>query len=221
MTNLLIELIKESVEYSKRIYLAYTGDNVRLLDVLHEIRLADVIKKINSNLLYNELKNRLEVEFGEKIKSGKLFPQVGFSNASALISVRWKTYYDENDKDKGYFLIGPQLQDTKFRSMIHVCTEHIGIKDVKNISEDQKNLIFEIARESIFNYEYHKTRLKKGYNEYKGTFDNKNYLCLYRYKLLNDYSFDTICNEFIKEIKKFKDVDCKKFYDEIKSKINN
>lgn len=103
--------------------------------------------------------------------------------------------------------------------MIHVCTEHFGNKDVKNINIDQKNLIFEIVKDSIFNFEYHKTRLKQGYNEYKGTFENKNYLCLYRYKLLNDYSFNTICNEFIKEIKKFKDFDSNKLYKEIKYKI--
>lgn len=71
-------------------------------------------------------------------------------------------------------------------------------------------------KESIFNDEYQKTRLKDGYNEYKRIFENNNYLCLYRYKLLNDYSFDTICNEFIKEIKKFKDFDCNKLYKEIK-----
>lgn len=76
------------------------------------------------------------------------------------MSFRWKTYYDENDKDKGYFLIVPQLQDTKLRTMIHVCTEHFGIKDVKNISVNQKNLIFEIVKDSIFKDEYHKTRLK-------------------------------------------------------------
>lgn len=43
MINLLIELIKESVEYSKRIYLAYIGSTIILLDLLHEIWIAAVI----------------------------------------------------------------------------------------------------------------------------------------------------------------------------------
>lgn len=48
------------------------------------------------DLLYKELLTILNDEFEEKIKRSKFISKVSFCNLSSTISVRWKTYYDEN-----------------------------------------------------------------------------------------------------------------------------
>lgn len=50
-----------------------------------------------------------------------------------------KIYYSD-DINKGYFLLGPQLEYNQFRTMIHICSEYFGVK-AKAKGNDSK-LIF-------------------------------------------------------------------------------
>ena len=48
---------------------------------------------------------------------------------------------------------------------------------------------------------------EKVYNEFKGIHDNKEYIAIYHYIKLDDFSFNYICKQILELLRKYKDVD--------------
>ena len=85
---------------------------------LSDIRMDDLGKKKWANLFAEKLKEDLELNFEEEIKSGftkkkyKLSIQSGFTNKQPLVEVFYRAIDDKDDEDN---LIGIQIQGTQYR----------------------------------------------------------------------------------------------------------
>lgn len=211
ITNNIIQLLDHAVNniYENKFIVKDIEDD--FFKILKEIRIYDIVRKINCDLLKKKLEKKLQEEFGDLYSN--IVIEQGFSNGQASLSARWKFKYDDNDESKGYFLIGPQLQDYQFRTMIHICTKYFSIE---NLKAKEKNKIREVLdslyssiKKDVFERGevYYKSKFKKEYNEYKGTHDNFEYVALYKYKRIDGYkkdnqeidlsNFDNLCDEFI------------------------
>ena len=230
MTRNLMYIIDYAIKefYGNKFILANKNDE--LYNSLIDIRIYDIVRKINCSLLKKKLEERLKKEFNDLYE--KITIEQGFSNGQASLSARWKIQYDDEDESKGHFLIGPQLQDRQFKTMIHICTKYFGIENLKSKSkktiDDTLEKMYHSVEQDIFRkYEsYYKSRFKKEYNEYKGNHDKFEYVALYKYNRVDNYknndceidlsNFDNLCNEFIESLKLFKDVDRDKLIKSIK-----
>lgn len=223
MTRNLINLIKKCVEETyKNKFIIYDEIYKRL----KELRIHDIVQKINCSLLKNKLEKRI---IDEKLNNEKIVIETDFLHGFACLSSRWKIYYTD-DKNDGYFLIGPQLQNNSFCTMIHICTEYFGIK--ANVKDNDGKLIsiYNAVKDDVFNdlenaFYIPKYKQKNEFNKYEGIHEKKDYIALYKYKRvgINDDAiinpnFDSLCDEFIKELHKFENFENKK--EDIINKIN-
>lgn len=102
MTQNLIKIMKQCIEkiYKNRFIIYDKNDEI--YKKLEELRIHDIVRKINCELLKNKLENRIKKEFPGK----EIIYETGFSHGKAQLSTRWKINYS-NDDNKGYFLLGP------------------------------------------------------------------------------------------------------------------
>ena len=213
MTKTLIKLFENVIDYIGNNYINFIN-NKELIYLLKEIRIDDIILKINGHLISIELLKRLKEKFNdEELKKIKI--QNSYNNGSSTISARWNLLY--NDFENGYFLIGPQLEKDGFRTMIHITTESFGIKNIKTERQGVLDSLYESIEKDVFgeiNYEYPRTSRK--YDKYRAIFDNKQYIAMYKYNQIKDSSFEYICDLFINELDRLKNINSKNLYTRIK-----
>lgn len=208
MTNQIINLITKVKDFYGEEWIAYVKkENKQLLNLLTEARICDIIKKINCCIISKKIQAEVEKEFSEELSKEEIIIQTTFSNTYPCLSVRWKRYYDINDKEKGYFLIGPQLQNDALRSMIHICTKELKISNIKTEKRETIDLIYNNIKDEIFPDKYYLSNREKVYNEFKGIHDNKEYIAIYHYVKIDDFSFNNICKQILELLRKYKDVD--------------
>lgn len=237
MTNNIIQLLDHAVNHFYKNKFIVKGKEDDFFKTLKEIRIYDIVRKINCDLLKKKLEERLQKEFGALYSNITI--EQGFSTGQASLSARWKFKYDDSDESKGYFLIGPQLQDYQFRTMIHICTKYFSI-DIKKLKAKGKKEIdavlervYDSVKKDIFEKGelYYKSKFKKPYNEYKGTHDNHEYVALYKYKRIDNYkknnqeidlsNFDKLCDEFINLLYLYKDINKESLINLIKDGLIN
>lgn len=114
--------------------------------------------------------------------------------------------------------------------MIHICTEYFGIKAKAKDNDGKLNSIYNAVKDDVFNdleiaFYAPKRNQKNEFNKYEGIHEEKDYIALYKYKRVDitddaiiNPNFDSLCDEFIKELHKFENFENKK--EDIISKIN-
>lgn len=219
MTQDLVDLIKKCIEETYRNKFIISHKNDEVYKKLVELRIYDIVRKINCELLKMQLDERIRLEFQEKKE--KIIIETGFSNGKAQLQARWKIYYTDDEND-GYFLLGPQLEDNTFRIMIHICCEYFGIKAKAKGNDGKMISIYNAIRNDLFNdlenlFYTPKRNQKKYFNKYEGIYEKKDYIAIYKYKRVGtsddaiiNPDFDNLCNEFIKELHKYEDFENKK-----------
>ncbi len=218
MTRALIELIKKCIEEIYKNKFIIYNKNDEIYKKLEELRIHDIVRKINCELLKNKLNDRIQQEYPERKRD--IIIETGFSNGKAQLSARWKIYYS-NENSKGYFLLGPQLEDNQFRTMIHICSEYFGIKAKAKGNEEKRISIYNAIKDDVFNDSenafYTPKHNQKKFNKYEGVHEEKDYIAMYKYKRVGitddsiiNPDFDDLCDEFIKELQKFEDFENKK-----------
>lgn len=218
MTQDLITLMKQCIEETyKNMFIVYHKDD-EIYKNLEELRIHDIVRKINCELLKNKLNKRLEQEGFNK---EKIEIETGFSHGKSYLSARWKIYYSD-DENEGYFLLGPQLEDNQFRTMIHICTEYFGIKAKAKGNDGKLISIYNAIKDDVFNdskqeFYISKHTQKNEFNKFEGIHEGKDYIALYKYKRVDitddaiiNPDFDSLCDEFIKELHKFENFENKK-----------
>lgn len=227
MTQYLINLIKKCVEETYKNKFIVYHKNDEIYKNLEELRIHDIVRKINCELLKNKLNDGILKEYPERKKD--IIIETGFSNGKAQLSARWKIYYSD-DINKGYFLLGPQLEDNQFRTMIHICSEYFGIKAKAKDNDEKRISIYNAIKDDVFEdskdeFYIPKHKQNKDFNRYEGIHAEKDYIALYKYKRVDiadeaiiNPDFDSLCDEFIKELHKFEDFENIK--EDIINKIN-
>lgn len=180
------------------------------INYLTDLRLDDIIRKINGSILFNILKKELINDY----KESEYYYQCGYNHKSITISIRRKVIIN---KDK-YILIGPQLESNSFRRMIHITNKEFGINktdyDLGKIYNMLENIYF---NDEKFKYPDFNKKNKKKYNEYKGIYgdikeglEKVDYIAIYRYLKIdeeiinNDVSFENIIRLFKEELEYIK-----------------
>lgn len=229
MTRNLIKLFYYVINTHFKEKLIVNDKNI--FENLQTIRLHDIMSKINSELLKDKLYERLKKEFPNSYC--KIVIKSDYNNG-AYLQARWKVPYDNNDPSKGYFLIGPHLQDSNFDTMIHMCVDHLGLKGLKQLKKkDEKKMrniidkIYAAVEPIIFKKDtYDKCSKNKFYNEFKGIEDEFEYLSIYRHKKIYDQkkhidttSFDELCDEFVRILKLFENINKDDLIDKIKKSV--
>ncbi len=224
MTQDVINIIKKCIEDTYKNRFIIDDKNDEIYKKLKELRIHDIVRKINCELLKNKLNDRIQKEYPERKKN--IIIETGFSNGKAQLSARWKINYSDDDS-KGYFLLGPQLEDNQFRTMIHICSEYFGIKAKSKGNEEKRISIYNAIKDDVFNdleNEFYtpKRNQKNEFNKYEGIHEEKDYIAIYKYKRVGisvdsiiNPDFDNLCDEFIKELHKFED------FEDIKENIIN
>ena len=206
--TLLIDLKKEFINY------------------LTDLRLDDIIRKINGSILFSLLKKELVNDYNES----EYYYQCGYNHKSITISIRRKVIIN---KEK-YIMIGPQLEANTFRRMIHITNKEFGINknetDLSKIYNTLKKIYF---NDEKFKYPTSKKKDKKKYNEYKGIYGDKkeqldkvDYIAIYRYLKVDeeikekDICFEKIIKLFKEELEYVKKIDVNDLVMKIDNKEN-
>lgn len=206
MTKNIIEVINLAVDNLKLkntlLITKIEKSKNQLMDKLSELKLDDIIRKINGYILFENLKRELKNDYPDD----EYYYQYGYNHKSITISIRKKIYFD---KEK-YILLGPQVEANTFRRMIHITNKSFNIDKNKGLEK-----IYDILKDSYFKdpkfkYPNSKNEGKKKYNQYKGIygdtkegFDKVEYIALYRYFKIDELieNDEVYFNEIIKIFK--------------------
>ena len=218
MTNNLICLMNNAIKHYDNTFICEEDE---IFEYLKELRIYDIVRKINCELLKKKLEEKLKVAFPSSFNQINIIS--GFSHGHSSLSARWKIPFTDDEKD-GYFLIGPQIENNQFRTMIHICCNYFGISNSKNITDKQRKAIYEAVKEEVFSLGEDYYLANNEFNKYEGYHDKNQYISLYKYRKIGNKDikfikpdFDTLCNEFICSLDKFKNI--KNTKEDLKLKI--
>lgn len=186
MTRNVISDINRAINDLKLNNTLLINENNELMKYLTDLRLDDIIKKINGSMLLNTLKNELIKDYNES----EYYYQCGYNHKKITISIRRKIIINKNK----YIFIGPQLEGNSFRRMIHLTNKEFGIEktdsDLRKLYDKLENVYF---NDEKFKYPITKDNKKKKYNEYKGIYgdekeglDKQDYIAIYRFLKINE-----------------------------------
>ena len=144
MTKNLICLMKHAIIHYDNTFICEEDE---IFEYLKELRIYDIVRKINCELLKKKLEEKLKVAFPSSFNQINIIS--GFSHGHSSLSARWKIPFTDDEKD-GYFLIGPQIENNQFRTMIHICCNYFGISNSKTITDKQRKAIYEAVKEEVF-----------------------------------------------------------------------
>ena len=166
---------------------------------LTNIKMDDILKKINAEEFIKYLRQSMEKELRPSIGEYTLLMRTDFYNKSAVIDIRYAKIENIKKRTKTEkretFVIGVQLQGNQYRRVVQVpdpktCSDELWEK-YKN-----KNWFWEYAAESKL-IAGKKTSMRNRYDRYKTDW----YLFLYQYWNIADNSFEALSAQIKKDMK--------------------
>lgn len=156
-------------------------------DIIEEVKMADICKKIICSKLEEHLKNSLELKFSDENWEVKI--KSGFSNKNAIIDI----FITKKDTGNEEVFIGIQIEGSQYRRVVNV--SHITPRKIFDHFNELRwfDGNYNGAKEITFADRREKTGMKNEFCKYAPSFT-------YQYFNLTKFNFDVLTSLIITDI---------------------
>lgn len=198
--NMIINLNTVIEEISKEVGYQLIDENNKNIELLKDIRFDDVFKKLKADNFCNYITQNIKKELQSYISGTGYEVKIwsSFSNGSAIADIR----FIKDDKTTNERHIGIQIQGRQFRRCCQIRGKSSQCIDAYNKYKNAGWLVeYKQDKQISFNGRTNETGMKAEFCKYESGIENDRYHNVYQYYYINDYSFESLKNVVLQDMK--------------------